>query len=90
MFASIGVRLFQFSVSVARSGLMYCAVCASDNLKGFNGELAIHFSGWEGGRRPVLLYPDMIVCLSCGHVEFELPAEHLEQLRNAYVASSTN
>jgi hypothetical protein len=54
MFASIGVRLFQFSVSVARSGLMYCAACALDNLKGFNGELAVHFSGWEGvDRHPV-------------------------------------
>lgn len=61
---------------------MHCAICASDDLQAFNAELAVHFSGWEGlNKRPVLVYPDMIVCLACGHVEFELPAEHLERLR---------
>ena len=56
--------------------------CASDDLKAFNGELASHFCGWKGVyKRPIVLYPDMIVCPDCGHVEFELTAEYREQLR---------
>jgi hypothetical protein len=73
----------QFSGSVAPTGYMHCAICASDNLKAFNGELAVHFSGWAGlDKRPLLVFPDMIVCLACGLVEFGLPVEHLWQLRN--------
>jgi hypothetical protein len=37
-------------------------ICASDDLQAFNGELAVHFPGWEGlNKRPVLMYPDMMV-----------------------------
>ena len=61
---------------------MSCKRCASDNLKSFNGELAVHFPGWEGLNKPIVwVFPKLMICLGCGLVEFVLPAEQLRQLK---------
>ena len=60
---------------------MTCKQCASDEQKNFNGELAIHFPGWEGLNKPLVwAFPEMLVCMDCGFVEFELPAPQLAEL----------
>ena len=60
---------------------MSCRRCASDEQKNFNGELAMHFPGWEGLNRPhVFVFPKLTVCLGCGFVEFVLSDEQREQL----------
>jgi hypothetical protein len=62
---------------------MTCKRCAADMLKDFNGEVGIRFPGLEGLDQPtVLVYPKLIVCLGCGVVQFVLPDEQLEQLKN--------
>ena len=62
---------------------MNCKQCASEKLKDFNGELAIHFPGWEGlEKSPVWVFPELMVCMDCGFVGFNLSASELEQLES--------
>jgi hypothetical protein len=61
---------------------MSCKRCASDHLSAFNGEVAIHFPGWEGLDKPlVFAFPELMTCLDCGFVEFVLADPVIEQLR---------
>jgi len=65
---------------------MSCRRCASDSLKSFNGELAVHFPGLEGLDKPIVwVFPKLLVCLQCGFGEFEVPDEQREQLKNGGV-----
>jgi hypothetical protein len=60
---------------------MSCRRCGSCEVKGFNGELGIHFSGWEGLEKPLVwAFPELMICQDCGFVEFELPAKQLMEL----------
>jgi hypothetical protein len=62
---------------------MSCKRCASDYLKEFSGELAIHFPGRDGLTKPIMwIFPNLTTCLDCGFVEFMLPDEEREQLRH--------
>jgi len=62
---------------------MSCKRCASDEVKTFNGELAIHFPGLEGLDEPtVWVFPKLVVCLHCGFGEFVVPDEQKEQLKS--------
>jgi len=68
---------------------MSCKRCASDKIKDFNGELAIHFPGLEGLDKPIVwVFPKLVTCLNCGFVEFELPDAEREQLKNGFSAQS--
>lgn len=63
---------------------MSCKRCASDELKDFQGELAIHFPGLEDlDRESVAVFPKLMVCMDCGFVEFVIPDAELEQLKNS-------
>ena len=47
----------------------------------FNGEIAIHFPGLEGLKKPIVwVFPKLLVCLDCGFTEFEIPEAELRQL----------
>jgi len=62
---------------------MSCKRCVSERLKDFNGEIAIHFPGWEGlNKAHVWAFPDLTVCMDCGFVEFELLDLQLAQLKD--------
>ena len=57
---------------------MICKQCASDTLKGFNAEVAIHFPGLEGLNKPIVwVFPKMLVCSNCGFAEFTVPEREL-------------
>jgi len=61
---------------------MCCTQCASDELKDFNAEIAIHFPGLKGLDKPIVwVFPKLLVCLDCGCTEFVLPTEQLDQLK---------
>jgi hypothetical protein len=61
---------------------MNCKRCFSGKQKDFGAEMAIHFPGWEGLNIPhVWAFPNLLVCLDCGFVEFELPPMQLAQLK---------
>jgi hypothetical protein len=62
---------------------MTCKRCACDKVKEFNGELAIHFPGLEGLEKPIVwVFPELVICLGCGLVQFVLSDEELAQLKN--------
>lgn len=61
---------------------MDCKRCASDTLKEFDGEVAIHFPGRDGLTKPIVwAFPKLTACLNCGHVEFLLADEQIVQLK---------
>ena len=61
---------------------MSCTQCASDEIKAFNGEVAIHFPGLKGLEQPIVwVFPKMMVCLHCGFAEFIVPEEQRKQLQ---------
>jgi hypothetical protein len=66
---------------------MSCKCCQSENQRNFNGEVAIHFPGYEGMDRPVVwVFPKLLVCLNCGFAEFAIAGTELRQLVESDVA----
>ena len=60
---------------------MRCRQCKSESCRSFTSEIAIHFPGLEGLRKPiVLLFPQLLVCLDCGFTEFTVPKEEVSGL----------
>ena len=58
-----------------------CRSCHSLHQRTFNGEVAIHFSGIEGLRKPIVwAFPKLSVCLDCGFTEFTVPERELRVL----------
>jgi hypothetical protein len=55
--------------------------CEPANRRIFNGEIAIHFPGLEGLKKPIVwVFPKLAVCLSCGVAEFTIPERELTVL----------
>jgi hypothetical protein len=53
---------------------MACNSCGSLNQETFTSEIDIHFPGLRNAnKRPVLVFPELLVCLSCGKAEFTVP-----------------
>lgn len=66
-------------MSVERKSV--CKSCRTYNQKTFNGEMAIHFSGLEGLKKPIVwVFPKIAVCLVCGFAEFIIPGRALRVL----------
>lgn len=60
---------------------MSCKQCASENLKSFSSEVAIHFPGLAGLNKPIVwVFPKMLVCSRCGFAEFMVPEKELSVL----------
>ena len=60
---------------------MTCKSCGSDTLGKFTGELALHFLGLKDLQKPIVwVYPEVWVCLKCGHAEFAVPESELRVL----------
>ena len=77
--------------------ILRCKVCASEKQDIFSGELAIHFRGLEGLKKPIVwLFPRLRVCLECGFAEFIVSNKELEVLatgvpvEGALVSSTQN
>ena len=61
---------------------MECKGCASDDIRIFNGELAVHFPGRDGLTKPIVwVFPRLEVCLVCGSTNLTIPEEQLNLLR---------
>ena len=53
---------------------MACYKCACENHQEFDSEVAIHFPGIKGLKKPILwVFPKLRVCLECGHADFRVP-----------------
>lgn len=59
-----------------------CKQCQSESQRTFSSEVAMHFRGLEGLNKPIVwVFPDVLICLDCGHAEFTVPEKELEVLR---------
>jgi hypothetical protein len=60
---------------------MACNSCGSVNQGEFRSETDIHFPGLENAnKRPIVLFPEMVVCQNCGRAEFTVPEDELALL----------
>lgn len=60
---------------------MVCRSCQAENVTEFGAEINIHFPAQEGlDEPPVLVFPKLVVCLSCGFTDFTLEATELRQV----------
>ena len=60
---------------------MACNSCGSVNQRKFTSEIDIHFPGLGNVRKsPVLVYPELLVCLNCGKAEFTVSKDELALL----------
>jgi hypothetical protein len=67
---------------VSKGAAMICQACGSLQQRTFNGEVAIHFSGWDGLNKPIVwVFPKLRVCLDCGFTQFKVSERELEVLR---------
>ena len=58
-----------------------CGRCSSERLRKFGAEMNIHFPGYEGlSKPPVWVFPEVMVCLDCGHADFSIPESELQRL----------
>jgi hypothetical protein len=62
---------------------MPCNSCGSINQEKYLAEVDIHFPGLRNsGKRPVLVFPELVVCLDCGKTEFMVPKAELDILNS--------
>jgi predicted nucleic-acid-binding Zn-ribbon protein len=58
-----------------------CPSCGSANLDKFESEISIHFPQLKDVAKPkVLVFAELLVCLSCGRTEFVVPETQLSLL----------
>ena len=63
---------------------MACALCASDNQATFTAEMNIHSTGMENLDKPsVWVFPELLICLDCGFLQFAVPVTELALLASA-------
>jgi hypothetical protein len=68
---------------------MSCKQCISNNLRPFNGEIALHFPGLNGLDQPIVwVFPQLVVCLDCGLAQFFVPERELGVLAEGSPAAS--
>jgi hypothetical protein len=61
--------------------IMPCKSCHSHNQSLFPSEICIHFPGLKDLTTPhIMLFPQLVVCLDCGFVEFSMPEPELHRL----------
>jgi hypothetical protein len=60
---------------------MACTLCASDNQAKFTAEMNIHSTGLRNLDKPsVWVFPELLICLDCGFLQFAVPLAELELL----------
>jgi hypothetical protein len=65
-----------------------CRACGSDKQAEFRAEIAVHFPGPGNLDKPhFLVFPQILVCLTCGNAGFNVPESQLQILANAMMAS---
>jgi hypothetical protein len=68
---------------------MPCKGCGSDRQSKFTAEVAIHFPGLEGLKKPIVwVFPELFLCLNCGKAEFNVPDKELRILAKEDSASA--
>ena len=61
---------------------MRCKSCGAAIDHRFRAEMGIHFTGLKNIDKPTIwVFPELIVCLDCGHAELGVPEDELANLR---------
>jgi len=63
-----------------------CNACGSKQRSQFRSEICLHFNGLPDlNRPPILMFPELTVCLKCGMVEqFAIEEGELNRLRDVW------
>jgi hypothetical protein len=70
--------------------VMSCLSCGSVRNRLFNGEVAIHFPGFDGLNKPIVwVFPNLTVCLDCGQAQFNIPDRELQILMTGCAATKS-
>jgi hypothetical protein len=70
--------------------VMSCQSCGSVRNRLFNGEVAIHFPGFDGLNNPIVwVFPNLTVCLDCGQAKFNIPGRELQILMTGCAAAKS-
>ena len=60
---------------------MPCNSCGSEKLSEFIGEIAIHIPAPKNFAEPLVwVFPEVVVCLSCGAAQFIIPEAELRMI----------
>jgi hypothetical protein len=60
---------------------MSCHACASTNQMEFSAEMVVHLGGLKSlDNSGVMLFPKLLVCVSCGFSQFTVPKAELALL----------
>jgi hypothetical protein len=60
---------------------MPCRSCGSKEQTKFAGEMGVHVLGLENVDKPVVwVFPNLLVCMTCGYTEFTIGEEQLRLL----------
>ena len=63
---------------------MSCCQCVLGNQEEFPAEMMLHFRGLKNVNKPVvMIFPTVLVCLSCGFSLFTAPKAQLQLLASA-------
>lgn len=67
-----------------RETQVLCKACGSYKQAKFTAEIAVHIPGLNNLEKPhLLVFPEILVCTTCGNAEFTLPESQLRILANA-------
>jgi hypothetical protein len=68
---------------------MSCPACSSGNLVEFSAEGIVHLSGLKNLDKPaVLVFPKLLVCVSCGLSQFTVPETEMALLAAGHPTSN--
>ena len=82
-------KLVRVTCMMSAQTSTHCKSCQSINQSTFNGEIAIHFPGLEGLKKPIVwVFPKLLVCLNCGFTELAIPEAELRQLVESGTAAA--
>src|SRR5690242_19073083 len=71
----------QDAASLHQSVATGCKACSSQRQARIPSEFNVHYPGLSHlDRLPVLLFPELLVCLDCGFTEFAIPRDVLDRL----------
>ena len=67
---------------------MSCKACGASLNYEMRTEMVLHFPGYKNLDKPqLLIFPDVLICLSCGSAEFSIPEEELSLIQETAIAA---